>query len=296
MAAGVRPAMAASAVMAGTFGSAMSPGSAHVVFVADLTGMEIMEVVAVIAPKTVVGILIGAIALTVIAFIRKEHKGYVPPEGEDILKTGEGLAAFKINPLKAIVPAVPLAILIVASPQLGISPISFTVPQSMFIGMILAGVVSLTNPQEISRKFFSGVGTAYAEVIGIIACAAVFTAGMQQIGLIPALIAAMEGSDAIVRPAATFGPMLIALLTGTGDAATLAFNNAITPHAALFGLDMASVGTTASLTGAFGRTMSPLAPAAIICAGLAKVDPIEITKRNGPGMIIAAFVTMFMVV
>lgn len=296
IAAGVRPAMAASAVMAGTFGSAMSPGSAHVVFVAnELTGMDIMQIVAVIAPKVIVAVLIGAIALTVIAFIRKENKGYVPEEGEILNKD---LAGFKVNPLKAIVPVVPLAILILTSSIMPFNPGVFstpvTVPQSMFIGIILAGIVSLKNPQEISKNFFAGIGSAYAEVIGIIACAAVFTAGMQTIGLTPALITAMEGSQSIVTIASTFGPMLIAVLSGSGDAATMAFNQAITPHAAVFGLDMASLGTTASLAGALGRTMSPVAGAAIICAGLAKVNPIEITKRNGPGMVIAALVTMFM--
>ena len=291
IAASVRPAMAASAVMAGTFGSAMSPGSAHVVFVADLAGMEVMEIVAIMAPKAITAILIGAIALTFVAFIRKENKGYIPAEGEGV---SQDLSGFKVNPLKAIVPVVPLAILILTSPAVGLVGTAITVPQSMFIGIILAGIVSLKNPQEISKNFFNGIGSAYAEVIGIIACAAVFTAGMQSIGLTPALIAAMEGSDAVVPIAATFGPLLVAVLSGSGDAATLAFNNAITPHAAVFGLDISSLGTTASLAGALGRTMSPVAGAAIICAGLAKVNPIEITKRNGPGMIIAALVTMFM--
>ena len=39
--------------------------------------------------------------------------------------------------------------------------------------------------------------------------------------------------------------------------------------------------------------MSPVAGAAIVCATLASVNPIEITKRNGVGMVLAALVTMF---
>jgi DcuC family C4-dicarboxylate transporter len=257
--------------------------------------MDIMEIVAVVALKVVVAVLIGAISLTIVAIIRKESKGYVAAAGEYVTKD---LSGFKVNPLKAIVPIVPLAILIVTSTAMpynpGVFKTAITVPQAMFIGIILAGLVSLTNPQEVSKNFFSGMGSAYAEIIGIIACAAVFTGGMNAIGLTPALIAAMEGSDAVVRIAGTFGPMIIAVLSGSGDAATLAFNQAITPHAAVFGLDIPSLGTTASLGGALGRTMSPVAGAAIICAGLAKVNPVEITKRNAPGMIIAAIVTMLM--
>jgi DcuC family C4-dicarboxylate transporter len=254
--------------------------------------MEIMEIVAVVALKVCVAVAIGAIALTINAFIRKENKGYIAAPGEFVTKD---LTGFKVNPLKAIVPVVPLAILIVTSPAVGLFKTAITVPQAMFIGIILAGLVSLKNPQEISKNFFSGMGSAYADVIGIIACAAVFTGGMQAIGLTPALIAAMEGTEAIVPIASTFGPMIIAVLSGSGDAATLAFNQAITPHAAVFGMEISSLGMTASLGGALGRTMSPVAGAAIICAGLAKVNPIEITKRNAPGMIIAAVVTMIMV-
>jgi len=76
--------------------------------------------------------------------------------------------------------------------------------------------------------------------------------------------------------------------------ATLAFNGAITPHAAQFGLGIAQLGSLAQLTGALGRTMSPLAGAAIICAQLAGVSPMEVAKRNAPGMLIAAVAAMFL--
>jgi len=40
--------------------------------------------------------------------------------------------------------------------------------------------------------------------------------------------------------------------------------------------------------------MSPVAGAAIVCAGIAKVNPIELSKRTWPGMLIAAVVAMLM--
>lgn len=52
-----------------------------------------------------------------------------------------------------------------------------------------------------------------------------------------------------------------------------------------------SMGSMASIGGALGRTMSPIAGGAVICAGLAGVNPLEIPKRNGPGMLIAVAVT-----
>ena len=295
IAVGVKPAMAAAAVMAGTFGSDLNPGYAHIVVVAGIADVGVMDVVAAIAPRVIICALIGAVSLTIIAFAGKEYKGHVPDAlkiTEDSL-AGDGLSDFKVNPLKAIVPIVPLVLLILGSSMVGLSPKEITVPQAMFAGIFLAGLVALKNPQEVSKAFFSGIGSAYGDVIGIIVAAGVFTTGMEMIGLTEALISAMERSEAVLKVASSFGPMLIAFLCGSGDAATMAFNNTITPNAAQFGLDTISLGNTALVAGSLGRTMSPVAGAAIICASLAKVNPLEITKRNAIGMLIAVAFVMF---
>ena len=162
----------------------------------------------------------------------------------------------------------------------------------MIIGVFLGFLTMIKDPSAISKQFWAGLGEAYGSVIGIIIAAAVFTAGMQAIGLTQALIEAMKNSQQIAQFGATFGPMIIAILSGSGDAATLAFNGAITPHAKDFGYGITEMGSTAFLAGALGRTMSPVAGAAIVCAGLAKISPIEITKRNAPGCILAAIAVM----
>jgi len=290
IATGVRPAMAATAVMAGTFGSMMSPGSAHIAKVAELSGKEeVMSTIAVMAPKAITAVIIGAISLTVIAFIFKENKGYKPEEDE-LGASDAGEEKFKVNILKALVPILPLALLVVGSEAIGLVDEPITVPQAMIIGIVVAFLVSLTNPQEISKKFFEGMGSAYGSIIGIIIAASVFTYGMGAIGLTESLIETMKNSESIVSIAAVFGPFIIAVLSGSGDAAAMAFNDAITANAADFGLTIPDLGTSASLAGALGRTMSPVAGAAIVCASLAKVNPIEIAKRNAPGMLIAAIV------
>ncbi|VTP82145.1 C4-dicarboxylate transporter [Proteus vulgaris] len=85
------------------------------------------------------------------------------------------------------------------------------------------------------------------------------------------------------------------IITGSGDAAAFAFNETVTPHAAQFGYEIPDMGMAAALSGALGRTMSPLAGAAIVCAGLANINPMEIAKRTAPGMIIAVIaVALFM--
>jgi len=294
MAAGVKPEMAATAVFAGTFGSTLSPGNSHNIMVSGIADMDPMSVISGHATAAIISVLIGAISLTIIGRVFKEDHGYEPVLSTDAVGSDvAGDAEIEsVNLLKAFVTIFPLLLLILATPQVGLLPPVFNVPTSMLLGALLAVVITRHDPEEITKNYFAGMGHSYTNVIGIIIAASVFTTGMQAVGLTDALLEMMKRSTGIVNLSATFGPFIIAVLGGSGDAATLAFNEAITPHAAQFGLTIAHLGSVANVAGALGRTMSPVAGAAIICAGLADVNPIELSKRNAPGMVIAAIVFM----
>lgn len=287
--AGVHPAIAGSAVLAGTYGGVLSPGSAHPPFIAKLANTDVMSVIAGHTMASIVCALVGAFVLMAVAIVRKENKGYDVTK-DDVTENNIG-ENFKVNYIMALVPLVPLVLLVLGSKQINILPL-ISVPQAMLFGTVLGLVVCRSNPRDVSTQFFNGMGSAYGNVIGIIIAAAVFTEGMQLIGLTGALTEAMKHSEQISKFAAAFGPMIIAILSGSGDAATLAFNGAITPHATEFGYGISQMGSAAFLSGSFGRSMSPVAGAAIVCAQLAGVDPMELAKRNAPGMILAAIAAM----
>ncbi|WP_443869395.1 C4-dicarboxylate transporter DcuC [Mitsuokella multacida] len=295
IAAGVHPAMAAATVLAGTWGSAISPGNAHNPFVADLAGTDMMTVIINETPASVIASIACVVVMTAYAVLRKEgateerRLAYLKEIGEE----GGKDASFHVRPLLAIVPLVPLFLLILGSKQVGLLP-EISVPLSMLIGVALGFLVTLQDAQEICRKFFEGMGNAYADVIGLIVCASVFTTGMTAIGLTGALTELMEGSQAAAAAAGTFGPFFIAVISGSGDAAAFAFNGAITPFAEQFGLSIMDLGSLAQIAGAMGRSMSPIAGAAIICAGLAKVNPIEVSKRNALPCLASAIVLMLL--
>ncbi|WP_027937700.1 C4-dicarboxylate transporter DcuC [Anaeroarcus burkinensis] len=277
---GVHPAMAAACVMSGTFGSTMSPGLSHNPFVAKLAQVDVMTVIANHAPAVLVVLAIAAPMLAMVAYWRKEG-----PDAERAAAFQEDGQDFKVNLLKAIIPALPLLLLVLGSKQLGVIP-TVTVPQAMIIGAMLGFLATFQNPQEISKGFFKGMGDSYGDIMGIIIAAAVFTQGMQIIGLTGAMIEKMKASQDIAIYAATFGPYFLAILSGSGDAAALAFNGAVTPHAAQFGWAISDMGSLATISGALGRTMSPVAGGLIVCATIAKVNPFEIAKRTAPGMVL----------
>lgn len=286
MSAGIHPAMAAAAVKSGTYGSMLNPGLVHNAVIAKLANTQITTVIGNHMMATVAGVVVAAVVLTVLSIVLKENKGYVP-EG------GAAVEDMTINPLYSLMPLIPVIILLLGST--GVVPaLKMGVPHAMVIGAIISLAATRKNPVELTKNFFNGMGDAYANIIGIIISVGVFVAGLNALGLIKALINWMLNSTGIVKIAATFGPFLLALISGSGDAATVAFNEAVTPHAAEFGLQTMNMGSAAALGGTLGRTISPIAGATIICAGIAGVDPMEVCKRNALGITLALVVGMIL--
>ncbi len=285
----VKPGMAASAVYLGTWGSVISPGLMFNPQIAGMAKVDVMTVIATTTPSVLIGLAVAAVALTAIAVAMKEGVGSDKSTAEL-----ESSQAIKVNFIYALVPILPLALLVISSKQVGLIPY-MSVPQAMLLGTVVGFAITRCNLGEGSKKFFRGTGDGFCDVVGLMAAAAMFCAGMDAIGLTGALVKLMKESQAAAKFAAAAGPFAMAAVSGSGNAAALAFNGAVVPHAADFGYGIVELGSVAQIAAGLGRTMSPVAAAAIICAKLAGVNPIEIAKRNAVPTIAATIViTMLM--
>ena len=314
MASGVRPAMAGAAVFAGTFGGVLSPGSAHNVFVTDMVNKAneallaagkitqaapkytVQDVIGVQFPNAVAAGIVVLIVLSVTAIVLKDYQKGQDFSPKSTSNAGEATQT-KVNLLFALAPLIPLVILVVGGTGLNkISWLAWTkmgVAEAMILGAIIAIFITWTSPEKITKEFFNGMGSAYAEVMGIIIAAGVFVAGLKACGAIDAVTEWLKHSQEFVRYGGTFVPYLMGTVTGSGDAATMAFNQAITVHASDLGFAQDKLGMAAAISGALGRSSSPIAGAAIVCAGLAMVSPVEIAKRTAPAMAIAVCIIAF---
>ena len=296
--AGVRPATAGAAILAGTFGSMMSPGSSHSAMISEMSKLTITEVNLSHAPYTMIAGAIGAVILTLLALFFKDYgdehrQAYLSEQKEAESKF------VKVNILFALAPLIPLVILVIGGTSLQeVSWLSWTkmgVPQAMLIGAIYGILVTRISPVKITEEFFNGMGNSYANVLGIIIAAGVFVAGLKSTGAVDSAIEFLKHSNEFVRWGATIGPFLMGIITGSGDAAAIAFNTAVTPHAVELGYSHVNLGMAAAISGAIGRTASPIAGVTIVCAGLAMVSPVEMIKRTAPGMILPTlFLALFM--
>ena len=315
MAAGVKPEMAGAAVFAGTFGSVLSPGSAHNVFVADMVkahnpSYTVQDVIGVQFSSAITALIVVLIVMSITAIVCKDYT-----KGVNYLAQKEGGANSvasnsadgsnldaqpqKINVLYALMPLVPLVILVIGGTSLNqVSFLKWTkmgVAEAMLLGAIVTIVITLSNPQKITKEFFKGMGSAYADIMGIIIAAGVFVAGLSACGAIDFVIEWLKGEQGYVKFGGTFVPFFMGVVTGSGDAAAMAFNTAVTVHADALGFEQDKLGMTVAISGALGRSASPIAGACIVCAGLAMVSPIQIAKRTALGMFLSVCVIAFFI-
>ncbi len=290
MAAGIQPAVAGAAVLAGTAGGAMlNPGHAQILVAADVAQTTPMAIVYHHAlPLFLSAGLIAAICLYCVAVWNKEHKGYAMPADKAILDPSQ----FKVNYLWAMVPLVPLVILMLGSTNLVPAFKPLAISHAMIIGVFCGLIVTRMNPAKISKEFWHGAGDGFGHIFGIIICSLVFVGGLNSIGIIKAGTRMMMENPAIAKFSAAFGPFILAALAGSGDAAAIAFNKSVSVHAATFGLSGMDMASMAVIAGNLGRTMSPVSGACIICAGIAGASPLELAKRNTLGMILGVLVSM----
>lgn len=303
----IHPAIAGAAVLSGTIGSFLSPGFSHNAFVSNLynevmagtLGYQHMSIIDLIQYHAKYSLALGGIAavgLSIVALVRKEYRVELADSGTaQTASDVETKVAVKTNYLYATAPFVPLVLLLVGGLTTWLGNIKMGVPAAMVIGAIYALIITRCNPSTMTKQFFNGMGHAYGDVLGIIIAAGVFAAGLQSSGLIETFITFLKVHPEFARWGGTIGPFLMGAITGSGDAAALAFNGTVTRQALDLGYTIPDLGMAAAMTGALGRTMSPIAGVVIVCAGLANVNPVELVKRTGPSMIVAViFVALVM--
>ena len=276
--AGFKPAMAAATVIASTLPSFWSPGSSHNGFVAQLANWSVMDFVTYTSMRTLlISVVCIALLMVVCVVYGDFKKGGFANEG--VNQTDVELPE-NPNMLWAFAPLLPVVLLFVIA--FWFPSIKISVATAMLFGFIYTLIVTRANPTDLIKKFFDGMGRGYGNILGLIIAAGVFAAGLRECGVIDVFVEYLKHSSEVAKLGAAIGPMLLGIMTGSGDAAGFAFNEAVTPHAPEFGMTIPDLGYIAIVSATLGRVSSPIAAGVIIIAGIAQVSPIEVIKRSLP--------------
>jgi DcuC family C4-dicarboxylate transporter len=312
-AAGVSPATVGAALLLGSSlgGELLNPGAPELLSVSTTLSTPEHEVpatecVAHILPLLMLQVAVAtalfwALSLRAEALHHKQQETCEPREGP----AEEEAPAFRVRPLRAAVPLVPLVLLFLTGPPLHLIEVpqawladsaasaeSRLIGVAMLIGVVVAALVSRSAPGAVTQVFFEGAGSAFSYIIALIVAATCFGEGVKQIGfdaVVSRLVAAAPG---LLLPLAGAVPLAFALLSGSGMATTQSLFRFFAAPAQALGIDPMHVGAVVSIAAAAGRTMSPVAAVTLMSASLTDTGPLELARRVAVPLLLATAATV----
>ena len=203
----------------------------------------------------------------------------------------------RISLLKAFVPLVPLALLFASGPPLHLVEIpddwvmvrkggqrdpaynSRLIGLAMLVGVVVGALVTPARARDCVKEFFEGAGYGFTHIISLIVTANCFGKSIEAAGLAQALGRIIAEVPELLQPLAALVPMAFAAVSGSGMASTQSLYGFFHAPALALGIDPVSVGALVSVGAAAGRTMSPVAAVALMCATMTGTNPLALAKR-----------------
>jgi DcuC family C4-dicarboxylate transporter len=304
LASGRPPAVAGAALILGASfgGDLLNPGAQDIQAVAGTANISGADLSARVVPASLAGVLIATIVFTLLNGRKRpdatgEPVPVVPAPADEL--------TLKVNPLKAVVPLVPIALLLLAyagwgplawlvTPPAGDDwrPLATALPvvRAMLVGALLGLIVGWREALALTKSFFEGMGSAYADIISLTITAQCFGAGVAAIGLADALLKLASESNALVPLSAGF-PWALSVLSGSGSGPILAFAQTFLANMPTAEVPV-TLGAVACLGGAFGRTMSPVSAVVVYGSGLVAVSPLKVIRHLLPALLAGAAVAL----
>ena len=284
---GIQPATAGAILLLGSSmgGELFNPGCVEMRKLAQLIGLSDPEVVARSTAQILLACGTALLSFWALAQFRGKHKpvpGALDAEAES--KPAVGSVDSSINPVKAVVPVLPLVVLFTDSSLGALSPLRALegpakILAAMLIGIILAGLTSPRVGGQLATAFFEGAGYAYTHVISLIVAASTFAQGINRSGLIAVIAQGLVGRPAAALAVSTIVPWALAVVSGTSIAPAVSIMEVFVPVAASMHLDPVRLGTVAALGSHFGRTMSPAAAVVAMSSKLSHVPPSSLIRQ-----------------
>lgn len=327
LAAGVPPEVAGAALILGASigGDLLHAAPQDVVALSGVTGVELRAISARVAPASLAGVLVAAAVFALLNrrsrcavgdSVRQKETRDPHPIIPGVMVTSTGTQPSSgtwdspektsLNPVKALIPLFPVALLLLANT--GWSPLAWLrgvpegegwerlkdalpVVRAMLLGTFLAALVCWRQAQEVVRGLFDGMGLAYGSIISLTITAQCFGAGIKALGVSAALLAAASLVPGALTVLAAAFPWALATLGGSGSGAVLTFGETFLAPIS-HRPDVPALAAVACLTGAFGRTMSPVAAVVVYTAGLVGVSPLLLVRRLLPALLSGAAVSL----
>lgn len=284
-------------------GELLNPGAPELLTVSALTKHDTRE----LSQRYLVPLVFPMLAVSGLVFW-----AMCPvPRGEKVAVDGSVVAETgPINPLKALVPLVPVVLLFLAGPPVHLFDVpmgwlvdparpgakdlasSRLIGAAMLVGVLVAAVASPKHAKGSVKEYFDGAGYGFTHIISLIVTANCFGKAIEHVGLAKALGELISDHPGSLVPLAGAVPCAFAAVSGSGMASTQSLYGFFHGPAVDLGHDPAAVGAVVSLASAAGRTMSPVAAVTLMCCTLTGAKPFELARRVAPPLVIGLVVVV----
>jgi len=293
LASGHSPAVAGAALILGSSfgGDHLNPGAQDVQAVAGIAELHAPDLTRRIVPASLTGALVATIAYAVMHRRTTATPSNGPsPDAEPLAPPPE---PFRIDPLRAAIPLVPVTMLLLAyggvpglrwlvhipeAPDWKPLANGLPIVRAMLIGCALAAALCWRDVASISRGFFAGMGDAYGKIISLTITAQCFGAGIAAVGMSKTLLDLATRTNSRELLSAGF-PWALGVLSGSGSGPIVAFAESFLRPMQADEPTKTTLAVLACLAGAAGRTMSPVAAVVVYTAGLVGVSPVLLIRK-----------------
>jgi C4-dicarboxylate transporter, DcuC family len=245
------------------------------------------------------------IAGAIFWFMSYRYEKRRPPTDEPTSEVEIG----RVNLLRAFVPIVPLILLFLTGPPLNWIEIpkhwvvdaksesaygTRLIGLAMFVGVIVALIVTPRSINQIPGAFFDGAGYAFAHIVSLIVTANCFGEAIDRVGLAKLVGEWISASANLLHPISALLPMGFGTVSGSGMAATQSLFELYIEPCRNLNVDPREVGGMVSLGAAAGRTMSPVAAVALMSARLTGTNSFQLAARVAPPLIAGLVVVVIL--
>jgi DcuC family C4-dicarboxylate transporter len=266
------------------------PGSANTALAAQLIGQSNVEYfithqLPLVIPTTIV----------VMILFYFNNRYFDKKESQE--HTVESIIQFKEQPkcdvpyIFALLPVLPLLILVICSPYLGILSKTINLNTttamltSLFVSLIFVIIVNrnIHKTFEAFVSFWKGMGNVFSNVVTLIIASEIFAKGLISLSFTDSLVSlsSLLGLSGFII-AIVFIILIYsaAILMGSGNAAFFSFGPLLPNIALQLHLPVYALVLPMQLASSMGRASSPISGIIVAIAGVAGISSIDLAKRN----------------
>ena len=315
-AAGFSPLSIGAALVLGSSigGELLNPGAPELLSVSAITHQPTQDTIPKILPIVLTSLIVSTLIFWFMTLRAEARLPSTTPEEK------ETTTPLRVNPLKAMIPLLPLVLLFLAGPPLNLIsvPQRFLVPRpetdiaaavtgtsaahamelrkdsrvntrligaAMLVGTATATLVGFRRAHGCAKAFFDGAGYGFTHIVSLIVAANCFGKMIDRVGLAAQLGDLIKRQPDALTPLAGIIPMSFSFLCGSGMASTQSLYGFFYEPTKQVGGDPIAIGALVSVAAAAGRTISPVAAVVLMTAGMTGVRPFDLVKRIAPAVI-----------